>query len=202
MENSRRLTPEEKLLHIIEKPDEAHKIGLNKKKGFLKRGKGLGLFKKISPKKITLHGINKIIISVSVIATIALVILFMQNEKMMTERFGDLKKDIQKETFRLSETKEEKIDLATYLEDTEKKNPFHVLPVVKKIDILKEEEPKIELKLVGIIWSDKPQAIIEDDATKKNYLLFEGDAIDKYTVEKITKTQVKLVSEDAEKILR
>ena len=75
------------------------------------------------------------------------------------------------------------------------------MPDVKKAETA-EEKIKTSFKLVGIIWSDRPQAIIEDEATNKNYLVYEGDAIDKFTVSKIAQDEVKLIAEDGETILK
>ena len=198
---NRKITPEEKLLHIIEKPEEAAKSGLHKKGKVFNLGRSLGLFKKIGLGRITLHGVNKTLILASVVITVALVFLFIRGEKFMQARFEDLKEDIKKETFQLTKRQQEIPDLSTYLSNIETNNPFHVLPQVKTPEAEIEEEG-ISLKLVGIIWSDRPQAIIEDEISTKNYLVYEGDTVDKFSVIEIKPDEVKLSSEDGEKILR
>ncbi|MDD4957015.1 MAG: hypothetical protein PHH49_04660 [Candidatus Omnitrophica bacterium] len=58
------------------------------------------------------------------------------------------------------------------------------------------------LNLVGIFWSDRPQAVVEDTGSNKSYMIYEGENIGKYKVEKITDRHVYLRSNDGEAILR
>ena len=202
MESDRRITPEEKLLHIIEKPEDIDRLGLNKKGKLFDPKRSLSFLKKIGPKKITLHSINKTLVTISAVITITLVFFFIKGEKYMQARFEDLKENIKKEVLQLSNKQEELPNLSMYLTDTEKNSPFHVLPNIKKSEEVKEEEKPAKLKLVGIIWSDDPQAIIEDETSGKSYLVYEGDTVDKFEVTKISQDEVKLISENGDKILR
>ena len=153
MENYKRLTPEEKLLHIIEKPDEAHKVGVNKKTSKTP----------LKFKKITLQGINKLMIALALAVSIMLVLFFIRDEEATEARFKNLKKEgLREEPFEISAVEKVRTSISTYLEETEENNPFQVLPEVKKQEFKEEVEKKIEFKLVGIIWSDEPQAIIEE----------------------------------------
>ena len=198
MAPARKVTPEEKLLHIIEKPEEADKLDLDKKS---KAGRLLFPFKKIAFKKITLRGINKLLVLASVVITVVFVFFFIKDERSLQARFESLKEEIKTKVTRISKEEKKAADVTTYLADTAKNNPFQVLPDVKKAETA-EEKIKTSFKLVGIIWSDRPQAIIEDEATNKNYLVYEGDAIDKFTVSKIAQDEVKLIAEDGETILK
>ena len=194
----RKVTPEEKLLHIIEKPEEIDKLGINmkNKKDKLSRLKlraSSASFKKIDFKKITLRGVNKVMLWICVIVTLVFITYFIKEEKYIHLRFDNLKKaSIKKESLDISQTKRDMSDISTYLKETEEKNPFHVLPVIEKVEIKKTEQKEVDLELVGIIWSDKPQAIIEDNTSKKNYLVYEGDTIDKFKIDEITPSEVKL----------
>ncbi len=58
------------------------------------------------------------------------------------------------------------------------------------------------LKLVGIIWSDKPQAIIENTVENKTLLLNIGDQMDKVKIMKIYQDKVILGADGQEWELR
>ena len=202
----RKLTPEEKLLHIIEKPERIDMLtGKKGKKGivaFPLPGKGLlGMIGGASSKRFTLRGVNKLIVCLSVILTAALVFFFIRDERNMETKLESLKKGLVKsEEFQLGK-KQVLPDMAIYIKETEKNNPFHVLPETKKVE-KKEPVSTSNLKLVGIIWSNFPQAMIEDESNGKNYSVYIGDTLDKYTVIDITPNTVKLSSENGEKTLR
>lgn len=90
---------------------------------------------------------------------------------------------------------------SSYVTGTQKNNPFHLLPV-EETAVEKKETETTDLKLVGILWSDSAQAIVEDPASAKTYMVYQGDMIENYKVEEITQTKVRLVSEYGEKILQ
>lgn len=195
------VTPDEKLLNIIEKTGDGNKaIKVKKSKIELKR-----FFDSIGVvvRKISLHGVNKLLIWVSIIATASLAFYFFKEEKKLEDKFEVVTNQFsEKESSYSFDMKKDMPDLRTYLSETERNNPFHVLPEITKPK--KKEEPLAsQLSLVGIIWSsDRPQAIIEDKTKAQNHLVYEGDVVEKYTITKITKTEVILTSEDGEKTLR
>lgn len=203
----KKITPEEKLLHIIEKPEEAEKLDINRNTkpspfAKLKLGKSLERFKNIDIKKINLRGINKILLWISVVITIAVIVYFVRDEKRLGRNFENIKiKAAEREDFKIDGGKTDIPNLSAYLDETQKNNPFHTLPFIQKLKS-EEVEKKINLQLVGIFWSDNPQAIIEDTATGRNYMVYEGDQVDKYKVGKITQREVRLTSEDGNEILR
>jgi len=196
MEQPRKISSEEKLLHVIEKPNNIDKLNLSKKNNLPKK-KTRG---KISFKKFTLRSLNKILIVVGVLAAATIAFSFVDEDRTLQNRFKDLLATIEREPFDLDKKRESIPDSETYVLNTRKNNPFHILPFVKKQKV--KVITKIDLKLVGILWSDNPQAIIEDSISKKNYLLFVGDTVEKFLVKEITQNEVKLVSETEEKILR
>lgn len=201
----RKQTPEEKLLHIIEKPEEMDRLNIKKrgKKGILPISKlvKIPFINNIDFKKITLHGINKTLISISAVVTIALILYFIKGERLSQIRLAHIKQKNVGTDFQIDIKKKDIPDLSSYISETETNNPFHVLPFIGK-DKSVEIEEKIELQLVGIIWSDNPQAIIEDTVSKKNYLVNKGDTIDKFTVKDITQAEVRITSKDGNKTLR
>lgn len=197
----KKTTPEEKLLHIIENPDKANKFNKGPKGGAPQQRQSRSGLKKARVRKISLQGVNKILIGISIIVTITLIVLFIKNEKTMEIKFENLKATIEEEAFKLSKSKEDFPDISHYLVDVGKNNPFQLLGQMQQPKA-KEVKTRINLKLVGIIWSDIPQAIIEDESANKTYMVFQGDVLDKFTVEEITPNEVKLVSEDGETMLR
>jgi len=201
MRKSRHVTPEEKLLHIIEKSDGNSKLAGKKKVRAHLSLNFISRLKNIDFRRISLRSINKTLVWISVIATLVLVFYFVKEEKTLQEKGKLASTIVEKKDFPyLVETKGELPALSPYMMYIEKNNPFHVLPMIKKP--VKVKEPPFALTLVGIFWSDRPQAIIEDGNTQKNYFVYTGDKVGKYRVSKITQNEVKLVSEDGEKTLR
>lgn len=208
---SNKVTPEEKLLHIIENSPNAAKLSPKKAVGNADkktddsansfRENPLAFLNKLDPRNMTLHGINKLFIGICVIATAVIVFYYVQDIQNIDIKFDYFKKmaEAEKSPFRTN-TKQDIPVAAKYLADTGKSNPFHILPVVEKPR--KKIKQELNLKLVGILWSDRPQAVLEDEKTQKNFMVYEGDIVDKFTVEKITANNVLLVSEDGETTLK
>jgi len=204
----RKTTPEEKLLHIIEGSKDINisfpqkTIEKKDNPSHPRLTNPLAFLSKADFNKITLRNINKILIGISVIFTISLIFYLAKTGKHMRIKFDNLKKQqIEKESLPLSITQKNIPDLSSYLADTSKNNPFKVLPFVEEAGPEKAEAPT-DFKLVGILWSDKAQAIIEESQSQKTHLVYEGDLIEKYTVTEITQTEVKLSSQDGDKILQ
>lgn len=204
---SNKVTPEEKLLHIIENSPDTGKLSLKKamngaaeKTDDPARGNPLAFLNKLDPRNMTLHGINKLCIGICMIVTAVIVFYYVQDMQNIDVKFDYFKKtaETRKSPFRAGK-KQDIPAVAKYLADTEKSNPFHILPVIEKPR--KKIKQKLKLQLVGILWSDRPQAVLEDATTQKNFMVHEGDTVDKFTVEKITANNVLLVSEDGETTL-
>jgi hypothetical protein len=186
----RKLTPEEKLLHVIERPDTIEKLNLNKKK-------------KIGRPHISLREVNKALIALSGLFVLIFVIYFVKEDAAMQKRFEDLKISAKGEAFDTSIKRDRIPLLSKYIEDTGKNNPFDVLPdVVPETAAEAAPEPVVTFKLVGIIWSGSPQAIIEDESSLANHLVSEGDKINDYTVSEISQDSVKLISGNVETTLK
>lgn len=95
--------------------------------------------------------------------------------------------------------------LQDLLEETKRRNLFTFLPPPAEAaspSVVEELNSRVqELKLVGIIWSDNPQAIIEDTKDAKTYLLSTGELLGPMglTVKKILKEKIILGEEDGPK---
>jgi len=77
-------------------------------------------------------------------------------------------------------------ELKDLLEPAGKHNIFAIEP--EKADSLLAAETAqaiSSLKLVGILWSERPQAMVEDTKSAKTYLLNNGDSINDLQVRKI-----------------
>lgn len=198
MNTYRKLTPEEKLLHVIEKPDDIERLRLNKKKGAGRPGISLDTLKSIS-----LRGVNKALVGLSAVFIIVFVLYFVQEDSRMQERFKAIRTQAKDEVFDTNIKRDGIPLISKYLDDTGKNNPFDVLPEVKTEPAAElPPEPTVDFKLVGIIWSDDPQAILEDSKTAANHLLSVGDTIGDQTVSEITEDSVKLISGNVETTIK
>jgi len=84
-----------------------------------------------------------------------------------------------------------------------KHNIFSVEPA-KAENLLSAETAQAvsTLKLVGILWSEKPQAMVEDTKNSKTYLLNDGDSVNELKVKKIYVDKVVLSKDGREWELR
>ncbi|MFA5430817.1 MAG: hypothetical protein WC329_06640 [Candidatus Omnitrophota bacterium] len=84
-----------------------------------------------------------------------------------------------------------------------KHNIFSVEPA-KAENLLSAETAQAvsTLKLVGILWSEKPQAMVEDTKNAKTYLLNDGDSVNDLKVRKIYADKVVLSKDGREWELR
>ncbi|MCX5711978.1 MAG: hypothetical protein NTY47_02765 [Candidatus Omnitrophica bacterium] len=97
------------------------------------------------------------------------------------------------------------INIAQTVDLAKRRNMFSFLPPVSssRVEAALDAAQIIgALKLVGIIWSDSPQAMIEDTKGQKTYLLGNGDLIGDIKVKKIFNDKVVLIKDDKEWELR
>jgi hypothetical protein len=182
------ITPEEKLLKLIENPAAAKpsrnpgkkiRFGFQVIKGWLKAIKNITIGVN-SPKieeLFNLRSINKTLIVVSSLFSVYLIFDFIQARPNL-ERVYSL--------HNLKQTKQLKLGLNNipslndYLGQINKRDIFHFIPLKKEEpDKTKETLASIinNLKLVGIIWSKTPEVMIEDKEENKTWILNQGDEI-------------------------
>jgi len=82
------------------------------------------------------------------------------------------------------------------------KEPAHAASQQPAADTAKQAEALSKYKLVGISWSDNPDAMIEDSAANKTYFLKRGQALDGVKVQAIFKDKVVLGYQGVEVELR
>ncbi|MFH1395037.1 MAG: hypothetical protein ABIH09_02650 [Candidatus Omnitrophota bacterium] len=205
---SKKITPEEKLLHLIENTQEKNKLSPKKeiqkiKIFFTSIPSAISkLSFNINFRRITLRTVNKVLIALSFTATIVFFFYWTAEKSEIEKEFDALQiQKTDKSLLPLDLQQDVMPTAETYIAAAANNNPFHVLPTVQERETIETSTP-LNFKLVGILWSNQAQAIIEDSSTEETYLVAEGDILDVYTVTKITQTEVTLRSKDGEKTLQ
>ena len=216
MESRKSPTPERELLELIE--DGKNHNGISPVNRF-KRGGALSFaaararlsfFKNnisniFHPQEFNIASFNKLL------GVIFLFLLFYVSADITSSMLG-LKRKVEaafklpkKPSFYSQRSTSSLKELKYYLNEAKNRDIFNIVtakPVkttkVKDIQAIKE---KISyLKLVGISWSDNPDAMIEDTRAKRTLFVKEGDFINDILVKKILKDKVilNLKGEDVE----
>ena len=208
-------TPEEKLLKLIENPNQPaadrHKIKLPGRKfsfnflSFRQLKASIKQFK-TAQGKFKLYAINVKLVSrglvvIAILLAIFLVFDFIAGQPTLSNNV--YAKQVGGESLAPGVIEPQSaINLTDYQSSIDKRDIFHFIPIKKEEktvnnkDILMAEVA--QLKLVGIIWSKSPQAMIEDKRENKTSLVSDGDAVGKLKVKKILKDKVVVVYENEE----
>lgn len=212
------ITPEERLLRLIENPDKIKKkalTGFGKiKGGYFNLKKTGGLLSRLNIdknffKQLNLRTINKIVMGLAVVLTLYAIIDFIITNIRLKNHFKEFVAEAAASTLVQSEPPLLDVDVKEVLAGGRRRNIFTFMPVQPEgagqdASSLDAQAANIisALKLVGIIWSDKPQVMIEDTKEQKTYLLGSGDQISKLKVKKILKDKVILGKDEQEWELR
>ncbi len=200
-------TPEEQLLRLIEKEDDARTPQYRRRRGTLLGFGNIKIFILSIGKRITqgwqklkagvkepnLKLLNKVFLVISVILLTYSIMDFVFGRPNLERAY--------KKAQRYQKQEEPEYQVAStarpflhYLEMVRRRNIFspivlqeEVQPVVKKTEL---KDMAKDLSLVGISMDPEPVAMIENKREKKTYFLRKGDIIDKFTVEEITGTTV------------
>ena len=203
------ITPEEKLLKIIEsgQAEKRKPPGvLNKTQG---KKKNLAVwFQSIRINKDTLkffnlQSVNRIIIAVCILITVFFIFDFFRFNIQLKNRFAyaisgmaGVAPENEKPIF-------PELNTADILNQVKARNIFTFFPEkIQQTQQAVDSEMISNLKLVGIIWSDKPQTMIENTKEQKTYLLSTGENIGEVKIKKILRDKVVLSLEDKEWELR
>ena len=210
------LTPEEKLLRIIESPQGASRSvpsrrSLQDYKFFFKswQEKYKGAAGEKIGKFLNLKAVNVILAGIATAATIFLVVDFVigmpRSLMVMSLEAAAKKKDVGNLTIEGLEP------LTIYLQEIKQRNVFALTAALQsaagagagaaaQTTSSPTEKPSFTstLKVVGILWSDTPQAIIEDSKENKTYLLNRGSKIKEARVKEILKDRVILSYDNQE----
>lgn len=203
------LTPEEKLLRIIESPAQAiRRIGPRRRINDFKFSFKL-FASKYGPKVkelLNLKTMNVILVFSSVVATVFLGLDFWIGMPRLTNL---ARLELVAKNQDIGEMSIGRLDpLTVYLQVITHRNIFALAQPAKEtapVSPQTSEELKSlvdTLKLVGIIWSQAPQAIIEDTKEGRTYLLNRGGKLKNARVKEILKDRVILSYDDQEIELR
>ena len=197
------LTPEEKLLRIIEAPPGAARaMGPRRRLQDFKFS--LEFFKtKYGPKAVekarallNLRSLNVLLVVLSVGATVFLVFDFLMGmpRSSVLDRIEASGKKIKAADLTIEGLE----PLAIYTQEITQRNIFSLpepppapAPAAQApVPSPEATELTTNLKLVGIIWSDVPQAMLEDSKEQRTYLLNRGASIKGARVKDILKDRV------------
>lgn len=205
-----KITPEEKLLKLIEnplsakqKPHPAFKVRPLNIRAVGSWVGGLHI-NKDALRPFDLRTLNKILVALCVLITLFLIFDFIGYNAKLENRLFELNSQAAVIDGGKENTAELKIDLSQTLSEMKRRNMFTFLPP-KEASVVKTtnySELVNNLKLVGIIWSDKPQAMIESVSEKKTYLLGNGEHIGELTIKSVLKDKVILSKDSQEWDLR
>jgi hypothetical protein len=208
------LTPEEKLLRIIESPSQIHR-GLKISR---RSGEDLKIFFKLLKAKygdklkeyFNARTANALLLFFSCLVTVYLVFDFSMGMPRSThvDRLEMLARKIDIGDLSLGQLD----PLAVYLQEITQRNIFALpepAPVagtaaepVVKAPVVDLNSLTAGLKVVGIIWSETPQVILEDTVNGKTLLLNRGSKVKEARVKEILKDRVILSYDNQDVELR
>ncbi len=203
------MTPEEKLLRIIENPSGAM--------GHMRRPRPRQDFKltfkllkaKYGPRFkefVSIKAVNAVLFCISILITVFLSIDFWLGIPRAT---AISRLELLAKAQNIGDLVINRLDpLELYLQEIAQRNIFslpqpkevaeEVAPVKTSMPEARVAKVSQNLKLVGIIWSDVPQAIMEDTARESTHLVSRGSFIKGMRVKEILKDRVILSYDDHE----
>lgn len=209
-----KITPEERLLKIIEGPVQqarARPAGLLKQVQAVAPHDLINRFKKIHIdkdvfKKINLNTVNKTAILICGVFTIFLMVDLTRNSFMVGNRFDKLKAAVEVLGIQEAGTPQMDADINNIFSNNSGVNMFSAKPRKAETNAapasVEAEVPLPNIKLVGIIWSESPQVMLEDSKENKTYLLNIGDKIGDITIKAIMQDKVIVTNGQRERELR
>jgi type II secretory pathway component PulC len=214
----KKITPEERLLKIIENPNQqvSRKQTDTKTKGGVSQAKGANdilksapdIFRAINRKIFRTPGfrmVNKTLLVFSVLMTIFVFFDFFKFAGTMNKKFETVRSSTGTAEMSKNQGPVPVFDPASSLALSRKRNMFALLSLSANAasDIPEDIAQVIgSFKLVGIMWSANPQAMVENSKEQKTFLVNTGDFIGPVTVKKILRDRVILGKDDKEWDLR
>jgi type II secretory pathway component PulC len=204
------ITPEEKLLKIIENPQTPKSnIKLGPKENALAISSPIAWFKGIHISRdaifeyANISSANKALAVVCVLLTCFWIFEFARIGVNMNKRLAKItaastasKNYAAAVTFLTAQAKD-------VLTQARRRNIFTLLPPKQEIVQTQALEQAVSnYKLVGIIWSLTPQAMIEDSKAGKTNLLSENEIMGDFKIKKILRDKVIISKDDLEWELR
>ncbi len=198
------ITPEERLLKIIENPAGVEKKTLprlDKTAGALADWlKHLWSSAGGERPRLDMRTVNKALVIICVCVTLYAVIYFIKESSGLDRKFnkiisGPAAPAVKEKEAVALKTEEPPARLAA-------RNIFTLVPKEKPIVRADLSGKAVELKLVGILWSDSPQAMIEDTREQKTLLVSKGDKIGSVSVKDIFMNKIVLTKDGQDWDLR
>jgi type II secretory pathway component PulC len=203
------ITPEEKLLRSIENPQKAQMIpapAAQKSKPGLKNLSAFLAGWKMPDKGLMQQGnlslVNKFVMSLAAVLTLFGIFDFMLASGKFNQRFSEIQ--LSSREFKIDTRK----STLSKLIDTDYPNArqgrdFFTFLSTPTVAAAADSVVNVKnLKLVGIIWSDNPQVMVENTSEQKTALLNVGDQINEFRVKKILRDKIVLEKEGREWELR
>ena len=206
-----KLTPEEKLLRIIEDSasgGKRHKLFESYKKKAPDLKVLIAEVKKFrlnreTFKKLNLRSANRIVVGACVCFTLFLIFSFISDNIYYKRSFEKLRSEASVESVSNKVFPDIDVTESELVKETGQRNMFSFLPPKAEAAVTTEVPTVItDFKLVGILWSDKPQAMIEDTKEQKTYFLSAGEKIKEVAVKRILRNKVILDKDGQEWDLR
>ncbi|MCX5697210.1 MAG: hypothetical protein NTU54_04485 [Candidatus Omnitrophica bacterium] len=208
----KKITPEERLLKIIENP----KPGDNKKTSNLlgvktspfKINDLASFFKgfrinKEKLKYLNLKNVNKGLVCFSVIITNIWIIDFVKVGMEQNKHFEKVIKEAGVQSEKPLSLPSVNVNVSDAYKAVKDRNIFISAQEHAKASSPAEVTQAIStLKLVGILWSNTPQAMIEDSAQQKTFLVSAGDVIGNIKVKQIMRDRAILIVDGQEQEIR
>ncbi len=206
-----KITPEEKLLRIIENPAsegkrqrffESYKKKAPDLKVLIAEVKKFRLNKETF-KKLNLHIANRIVVGVCACFTLFLIFSFISDNIHYKRSLEKLSSEASVEGVSSEVYPAIDVTEAELAKELRQRNMFSFLPPKAEAAVITEVPTVItNFKLVGILWSDNPQAMIEDKKDQKTYFLKSGEKIKEIMIKEIFRNKVVLSNGEREWELR
>ena len=203
------LTPEERLLQVIDNPQAARPRALAR----LTRGApflgsvSLWVTTKLKSSRdgaqplVTLRMINRILMVVAGVLAMAWVIDFASLRSQYHERLETVERTQLAAPTQAKSVSLPLLEFSDVLDQAKQRNIFTLVPPTPTaqapVELTKDLLPYLsDLKLVGIIWSDNPQAMIEQSKEDKTSLVGKGEVIGRFRIKEIQKNKIILGPEN------
>jgi type II secretory pathway component PulC len=208
------VTPEERLLKIIETPNVTKRdanafktkifpeVAKTSRKIFsIIKGFRLNKIHKSSLKHFRLRTLNFGVAFVCASFTVYSVIDFIKSTTSLDKRIKNI--EAPSAESKIIQPQKLNIDVGQLAESAKTRNVFSFLPPRMETSTSSANPAAATaIKLVGILWSANPQVMIEDTAEQKTYFLSTGENLKNITVKKIFKDKVILNRDGQEFELR
>jgi len=206
-----KITPEERLLKIIENPKELQKqrIPLALKSAAVKAVVRKWWFdikridKKAILKQFNLTFVSRVVFGFCIIFTIGCIIGFIRTQSRLNNGFIKVLKGLDVEEAASSGKSSYELNINDIIRQAAKRNIFTLLPSAAQPQGAVDPAAAVSnFKLVGIMWSENPQVMIEDVKMQKTYLLNAGERMGDFTIKNIFREKVIITKDSQEWELR